>query len=599
MDRFLVHDHADTSTAAVAARDELREYPELLQELLHARGIVTRDEAEKFLNPDYVRDTHDPFLMKDMEKVVDRLVRALNTGEKIVIYSDYDADGIPGAVALHDLFRKIGFENFENYIPHRHDEGFGLNVDAVQQFAEAGANLVISIDCGIADIEPARLARELGLDLIITDHHEPPPVMPEAFAILNPKQVGCEYPEKMLCGAGVIFKLIQAVLARKAKLVNFPAATQIKEGWEKWLLDMVGLATLSDMVPLRGENRALAFYGLKVLRVSPRVGLMKLIRQAGSMQRHITEDDIGFTITPRINAASRMGIPMEAFKLLSTKDEIEAGMLATSLDKKNDERKGLVASMARDINRRIEERARTEALREVIVMGNPDWRPSLLGLVANNLKDDHGRPVFLWGREGGKVIKGSCRSDGSASVVEIMESVRETFITFGGHAFSGGFSLEQDNVHALEDRLVEAYKKIVAAAAGEDGKIRERQTIDKTLPLSAVSWQTWKIVERLGPFGTGNPKPVFLFDNARVAELKQFGKEKNHLELILEKEKPDEFTDAKSNRVSAIKFFSRPEQLSYAPRAGESVRLIATLEKSMFRNFPELRLRIIDVLAKE
>ena len=563
-------------------------YPELLRDLLKNRGIENVADAKKFLEPDYARDTHDPFLMKDMEKVTERIIRAINANEKILIYSDYDADGIPGAVILHDFFKIIGYNNFQNYIPLRQEEGFGLNKEAISLCAAEGAKLLITIDCGITDVEPVAHANELKIDVIITDHHEPSGEVPAAFAILNPKQADCQYPEKMLCGSGVMFKLIQAMLSKKSAISTIPAGEQIKEGWEKWLLDMVGLATLSDMVPLQGENRAFAFYGLKVLRMSPRIGLMKLIRKAGAMQQYITEDDIGFTITPRINAASRMGIPMDAFRLLSTKDEVEAGQLADHLDKKNNERKGLVAAMTRDINQRLQARMQNEALHEVIVMGHTDWKPSLLGLVANSLKDLHGRPVFLWGKESASVIKGSCRSD-AVSVVELMEAARPLFITFGGHRLSGGFSIEQEKIHTLEEDLSAAYRKIIAAKpAGEKsgGTFAGKYAIDKTLSLADVSWNTWSIIERVGPFGTGNPKPMFLFENVLVESARQFGKEKNHLEIKLGEDKT----------VTAISFFSTPEKYARPPVVGERISLIAALEKSMFRNYPELRLRIIDIM---
>ena len=590
---------------------ELAEYPELLQELLMARGINTRDTADKFLNPNYDRDTHDPFLMKNMERVVDRINAAIAQKEKIVIYSDYDADGIPGAVALHDTFKKLGYENFINYIPDRHEEGFGLNISAVREFAEGGAKLIITIDCGIADNLPVKLAGELGMDVIITDHHEPSGELPNAYAILNPKQSDCTYPEKILCGAGVVFKLIQAILIRRAGLLDkLPVSSQsqtsqsqtqsaqtdfqtarppeIKNGWEKWLLDMVGLATLSDMVPLTGENRAFAYYGLKVLRISPRVGLMRLLRKVNADQRYVTEDDISFTITPRINAASRMGVPMDAFSLLSTRDETKAGVLADHLDKINDERKGAVAAITKEVRKKIEERSHEEVLKEIIVMGNPNWRPSLLGLVANSLKDDHARPVFLWGREGGSLIKGSCRSDGSVSVVEIMESTKESFIAFGGHAFSGGFSVSHEQIHVLEERLVVAYRKIIEKEAQGGAGGREKIRIDKKFRLEDVTWDTYKLVEKLSPFGVGNPKPVFLFEGIEVREVKQFGKEKNHLELG--------FEDANGRKISAISFFAKLTDFSREPKAGEKINLIATLEKSLFRGRGELRLRIVDVV---
>lgn len=565
-------------------------YPDLLKELLLARGITSSEEAQKFLNPDYVRDTHDPFLMKNMEQVVLRVLAAISKGEKTIIYSDYDADGIPGAVVLHDLFKKLGYKNFENYIPDRHEEGFGLNISAVEEFAKAGANLIITIDCGIADNIPVARANELGMDVIITDHHEPNGEVPSAYAILNPKQSDCTYPEKILCGSGVIFKFVQAILQRKHLIKNSAAAIddetgiEIKDGWEKWLLDMVGLATLSDMVPLIGENRAFAYYGLKVLRISPRVGLMKLLRKVNTNQRYITEDDIGFTISPRINAASRMGVPMQAFTLLSTQDDIEAGQLADHLNKINDERKGAVAAITKEVRKKIAERGEGEEMKQILVMGNPNWRPSLLGLVANSLKDDHSRPVFLWGREGGSLIKGSCRSDGSVSVVELMEAVKESFVVFGGHAFSGGFSVSHEKIHSLEENLNVAYRKLMEKGT----PAKEKVHIDKKITLEDVTWETYKLIDKLSPFGVGNPKPVFLFENVEVDDMRQFGKEKNHLGL--------DFIDGSGRKISAISFFSKPADFAREPKKGGKVDLIASLEKSTFMGKIELRLRIIDVV---
>ena len=234
---------------------ELLGYSPLVRQLLYGRGIVSVEEAEKFLNPNYDTHTHDPFALKDMEKAVERILLAVQNDERIAIFSDYDADGIPGAVVLHDFFKRIGYLNFENYIPDRHGEGFGLNGLAIEKLAERGAKVLVTIDCGITGVDEALRAKELGMDLIITDHHLPVLVLPSAFAILNPKQSDCAYPEKMLCGSGVVFKLVQA-LTSKLKTINL----QLSIGWEKWLLDMVGLATLSDMVPLVGENRVFAHY---------------------------------------------------------------------------------------------------------------------------------------------------------------------------------------------------------------------------------------------------------------------------------------------------------------------------------------------------
>ncbi len=577
MNSYVVREHT-----ALPTQDDLAVYPELMQSLLKSRGFTTKETAEQFLNPDYDRDNHHPYRMKDMERAVERALKAIKNNEKIIIYSDYDADGIPGAVVLHDFFKKIAFENFENYIPHRTEEGFGLNIEAVEEFARDGAKLIITIDCGIADVLPVRRANDLGIDVIITDHHETGLEIPPAYAILNPKQADCQYPEKILCGSGVIFKFVQALVhtARQREIVK-----DITYGWEKWLLDMVGLATLSDMVPLVGENRVFAYYGLKVLRISPRVGLMKLLKKVKTNQRYITEDDIGFMISPRINAASRMGVPLDAFKLLSTKDEVEAGMLSEHLHAINDERKGIVASMVKEIKKTIEHRISGGTMKKVIVLGNPDWKPSLLGLVANTLKDDYGCSVFLWGREDGSVIKGSCRSDGTLSVVDIMHGAKDSFIAYGGHKMSGGFSVSHEKIHTLEDVLVSAHSILAEKGLGIG---IEPVMIDKKLSLDDVNWNTYKIIEQLAPFGVGNPKPLFMFERIVIKECKLFGKEKNHLEL--------RFITSESKPVSAIAFFASAhtrEQL----KSGMSINLVATLEKSMFKNYPELRLRIVDIIV--
>ena len=398
---------------------------DLVDRLLFYRDIKTPEEKDKFLNPDYEKHIHDPFLLKDAEKAAKRIIEAIENNEKIVIYSDYDADGIPAGVIFHDLFKKIGFNNFTNYIPHRHDEGFGLNTDAIEEFAKDNVDLLITLDCGISDMEAVKLASEKGIDVIITDHHEAHNDLPPAFAIVDHKQKDCEYPEKILCGSGIAFKLIQAIL----KLKRF----DMKEGWEKWFLDMVGLATLSDMVPLTGENRVFASYGLKVLRKSPRKGLMRLLNHLKINQKYLNEDDINFMITPRINAASRMGIPMDAFILLSTDDDNEANRLVEYLDHINNERKGIVASLVKEVKKIIHERHK-ENPRPIIVAGNPLWRPSLLGLVANTCAEEFSKPVFLWGRDGDNIIKGSCRSGNTVSVVDIMHKVPDgIMLQYGGH----------------------------------------------------------------------------------------------------------------------------------------------------------------------
>jgi len=573
------------------------------------------DIAEKFLNPDYEKDIHDPFLLKDAEKAGKRIIKAIENKEKIAVYADYDADGIPGASIMNDFLTRINYKNFIVYIPHRHNEGFGLNVEAVKELADQEVKLIITIDCGITDVVAVEKANELGVDVIITDHHEPPTPLPPAFAIVDHKQSDCNYPDKNICGSGVAFKLIQAIL----KLNRFG----LKDGHEKWLLDLVGIATLSDMVPLVGENRIFAYYGLSVLRKSPRKGLMQLLRKLKIDQRYLNEDDVAFMITPRINAASRMGLPMDAYNLLTADNDIDAHKYADLLDKINNERKGVVASLVKEVKRTLEERYGDE-VPAVIVLGNPEWRPSLLGLVANTCAEEYDRPAFFWGRDGGNVIKGSCRSEGKTSVVELMRaSVSETFLQFGGHKHSGGFAVSNEEIHFLEKRLNEGATLLRSQEAGFEGQKSKddcskielekivgqipeidlhaefdtsENIIDSEITLDEVDKVLFGEINRLAPFGVGNPKPIFLFRNLQPVSVRKFGKGNDHIEIVFKKKFGE--------KVSAIAFFGVKEKWAnkileddYNKTAGK-IDLIASIEKSMFRGRPEIRLRVVDVVAE-
>ena len=565
----------------------MKRYGELLRTLLEKRGITDSAQAEIFLNPDYGRDFHDPFLMKDMEKACIRIFEAVDSKEKIVIYADYDCDGIPGAVILNDLFRllNIPVEVYPHtkdfgvgvYIPQRNSEGYGLNLDAIKQFKESGAKLLITVDLGITAVAEIAQAEMNGIDVIIIDHHIPRKTLPRACAILNPKVDN--YPEKILCGAGVVFKLAQAFIEKYGEYFK------IKEGAEKWMLDMAGLATLSDMVPLIGENRAMAYFGMKVLKKSSRPGLQKLLAKINIEQRYLSEDDIGFMITPRLNAASRMDDPMRAYELLATDDEAEAGALVDHLSRINDERKIIVTGIMREVNKKFEKRE----MGEVIVIGNPEWRVGVLGLVAGKISDEHQKPVFVWGKDENDCIKGSCRSDGSVSVVELMTETSESFIDFGGHELAGGFTVHNEKIHFLEEALSLSFLKMqerekTPSLASDEAKS------DLVLNLSDVNIKNWREIEKLAPFGLGNPKPVFLFENVKIEKIKKFGKNGSgeHLEII--------FSDINKNKATAISFFSDIDSFENQISEGLGVDLLATFDLSHFRGREELRLRIIDIL---
>ncbi len=569
--------YATRKPLSVDEKNSLSPHSDLLAHLLFHRGITDSAAAGKFLTPDYARDTHDPFLLKDADKAAARIIQAVHAGEKIAVYADYDADGIPGAALFNDMFTRIGYANFVIYIPHRHNEGFGLHEAAIDELAASGVKLLITVDCGISDARAAAHAKEKGLDVIITDHHEPPAELPPAYAVIDSRQKGCEYPDKNLCGTGVAYKLIQAILAKNR--------FGLKDGMEKWMLDLVGIATLSDMVPLTGENRVFAHYGMTVLRKTPRMGLRRLFTKLKIAQQHLTEDDITFMITPRINAASRMGVPMDAFRMLSAVDEAVARECADHLDEINKERKGVVASLVKEVKKVVRER-HGENMPRVIVLGNPEWRPSLLGLAANSCAEEFRRPVFLWGRDGENAIKGSCRSEGRTNLVELMRHTPAgTFKEFGGHRFSGGFGVANEAVHFLEQHLNASADTMNAGAAAV---AEPEELVDAELALPSVTYRMYDDIARLAPFGLGNPKPVFVFRNVKPVSVRTFGKGNDHVEIILEK--------GPGQKIPAISFFGATEEWAATTKAGENIDLVASVEKSMFRGRPELRLRIVDVI---
>jgi single-stranded-DNA-specific exonuclease len=553
-----------------------------LTDLLFRRGLTLPEDIERFLFPSYERDIGDPFGITDMEKAVLRVLDAVASGERITIYGDYDADGIPGSVVLHDFFRKIGHDALSVYIPHRHHEGYGLNQGAIETLAKEGTSLLITVDSGITDTAEVALANSLGMEVIVTDHHLVPPELPPAYAVLNSKRADDSYHDDMLCGAAVAWKLVSALLVRGKKDPREEVRSRfeaVPDGWEKTLLDMAGLSTIADMVPLRKENRAIATFGLRMLRLSRRPGLRALLDEAKVSQESLVEDDIAFTIAPRLNAASRMDVPLRAFELLATRDSAEARMLAEHLGSLNGERKSEVARMMKEARRVLALRE----VREVIVLGNPAWRVGVVGIVAGQIAEEFDRPTFVWGKEGSSVIKGSCRSDGRVDLVALMRALPDGVVAdFGGHEFSGGFSLAHDAIHHLEDELVRAHGRIAVREKSEDAEGEP----ECALSLGDVDAAHWEDLSLLAPFGEGNPKPIFRFSAVRIEKVERFGKEKQHLRLSLK--------DG-SGRAQAIAFFSGPDDYDAEVVEGAVVDLIATMERSTFLGRTELRLRIVDV----
>ncbi len=551
--------------------------------LLRKRGIPD-EEIPDFLNPSYEKHIGNPFDIHGVPQAVARILTAIQNKEKICVYSDYDCDGIPGGVLLREFFDGIGYP-VDIYVPHRHNEGYGVHIHAVDLLKEKGVTLIITVDLAITNIEEIAYAKSIGVDFIVTDHHLPinsetGQVVPDAIAVINSKQDACTYHDKMLCGCAVAWKLACGVLAKlREENINdevYETVSKLPAGWEKWMLDLVGISTIADMVPLVKENRALAHYGLKVLRKTKRPGLLHIFNEQRMRPINLSEDDIAFTIAPRVNAASRMGAPIQAHHMLYEKNPKLAEGFARDLEVLNTERKAgvkdIISTLVFDHD---------VYKNDVIVVGDMSWGPGILGLIAQNIIDETGKPTFVWGQGDDKTqVKGSCRSLGNVHVVELMARVGHDVLThWGGHEGAGGFALTIENIPKLSDALNEAVKHTTRKEIGS-----QEIEIDADLTIDDIHELTYKAIELLAPFGEGNAKPVFGFTNLTPLATKRFGKKNEHLEII--------YPTSKGGKIKAIQFFVKGD---IEEKASKPHTLLAHLEKSYFAGKTELRLRIVDI----
>ena len=556
---------------------ELGDMPEIAKSFLYHRGVKTRAEAEKFLTPNYDKNIGDPFLILNMKKAASRIVAAIENNERIIIFGDYDADGICASVVFHDFFKKIGFENFHVHIPDRYLEGYGLTVKAIDEFFKQGAKFIVSLDCGITNNKEVESANNLGLEVIIIDHHLVPENPPKAYAIINLKQERETYLTKFLSGAGIAFKTICAVI----KIGQF----NIVPGWEKWLLDVVAIATVADMVPLMGENRTLVYYGLKVLNKTQRPGLLSFYRRLRLSPHNIMEDDLSFLIAPRLNVAGRMEHATISFNLLTTQSGQEADWISDRLETMNGDRKEIVDKIIKTIDSEIglASPIGEKMQPDVIMTGDANWNPGVLGLAANRVLEKYNCPVFLWGK-GGDSIKGSCRSNGAINLVDFMKELPAGLLdNQGGHGLSAGFSIAENKVKKLKEEIIKLY------AVFPKKEINNVIYIEKEAIIDDVDVAFFSTIEAFQPFGVDNPKPIFYFKNLNIHGVKKFGNGGAHLQLDFKK------NDGKI--VSAIGFFIA-QDYRFGLKVGQNIDLAASIEKSNFRNKPEIRLRIVDIKTK-
>ncbi len=546
---------------------------DLEKQLLFYRGIKTEEEIEKFFNPDYGRDLRDAFDFIEMKKITDRIVKAVKSHEKIVIFGDYDADGIGACAIFHDFFQKIGFENFDVYIPDRMD-GYGLNLKIIDEFVRQKVGLVITVDCGITDNEEIKKANKGKIDVIVTDHHLPPDELPPAFAMLDPLMERENYPFKKFTGAGLAFKVVSALCLREE--------FKIIPGWEKWLLDVAAISTIADMFPLIDENRVLVFYGLEVLKKTRREGLIYLLEKLQIDKANVNEDDISFSVAPCINVASRMEHAAISYALLTTESKEEADALSQKLIEKNEERKKLTDEIFKQISLDID----GVKLPDVFVFGDSKWPVGILAPLANKLLEKYSRPVFLWAGDDADGVKGSCRSDGSINLVDFMAEIgNKIFIESGGHVLAAGFTVKNGQLKNLKKEIEEAYRKM------PHDKIEPPAIwLDAELNLDNIDWNFISFLNKFRPFGMGNPKPVFLFSNLEVFGTRTFGNGGIHLQL--------NFKKSNGEIISAIGFFMQ-QHLDFLIEKGTKIDLAASVEENRFNGRHEIRLRIVDMRKAE
>jgi single-stranded-DNA-specific exonuclease len=596
--------------------EKLSDYPKLLAQLLYNRGITEKEKIQEFIEPKY-EGLNSPFLFLDMQKAVDRIWLAIDRGEKICIYGDYDADAVTANAVLQQTFKYLGVE-VESYIPDRFTEGYGINMEALQKIKDKGSTMIITVDCGTNSIDAAEFCSANGIDLIITDHHEVIGELPKAFAVINPKNRQDKYPYEDITGVGVAFKLASAILSKHEKVTsrlpsrNFSRTSissavknirdpeQSKEldpgysamissernsgmehkeysgGYEKWLLDLVAIGTVADCHSLLGENRILVKYGLRVLAKTRWVGLRALIKSSALDFTKTPPDTytLGFVIAPRLNAAGRLEHADVALNLLMETDPSLAAEKAEGLEQINRKRQDQTA--------RIVSEAKEQALvlgeRKIIVIAGEGWNKGVVGLVAGRLAEEFYKPVIVMEKTA-EFSTGSARTVGEFNILEAIKFSSQHVLRFGGHKQAAGLTVETKNLELFYQQML-----IYADANMPESANQKTLELEAELGESDLSLVTCHLLLQMEPFGASNPKPKFLITGMKIASWRQMGASKQHSQMQLQK-------GAKT--VSAIAFNSAALEKSFKP--GDTVDVAAELMEDTWNGRSEVKLRVVDL----
>ena len=577
--RWVVKPQGDPATVAMLAT-ELGISP-VLANLLVQRGIDTVEKANKFFKPD-LSDLHDPVLMKDMDRAVERVEQAVKRGEKIMIYGDYDVDGCTAVALVYKFLRQIGHKNLTFYIPDRYTEGYGISVRGIDVAARKGVSLVIALDCGIKATEKVLYAKTKGVDFIICDHHLPAEEIPQAVAVLDPKRVDCNYPFDELSGCGVGFKLVQAYAQK-----NGIPFSQILD-----LLDLLVVSIASDIVPLSDENRILAYFGLKNLNSRPSKGLLSIIKICGLDKHQITIDDIVFKIGPRINAAGRMRMDENdenaspsgghaAVELLIEGNESEAAKFGEVIDAYNQDRKSIDRSVTQEAHDYIEQHPDLKALKSTVVY-NPKWMKGIVGIVASRLIETYYRPPVVLTMSNG-FVTGSARSVPGFDLYQAVESCSDLLENFGGHMYAAGLTMKPENVAEFTRRFNAYVEEHI-----DPQMLIPQVDADSELLFSEITPEFRHHLNRFQPFGPGNMSPVFVTRSvSNHGDAKLVGLEREHLKMdLIQRQKPN-------TKIPAIAF-QQPTHYEWV-RSGKPIDVCYQIVENHYRGMVTTQLRVRDI----
>ncbi len=540
----------------------LKEYniSENIAKILDSRGINKIDEVKKYFSDEY-EEGYDPFLMHDMNRAVERINNAIENEEKILVYGDYDADGITSTVLLVETLVSLGAD-VSSYIPNRFDEGYGPNKDAFTKIIKSGISLIITVDNGIAGVEEVDLANSLGCDVIITDHHKIQDEIPKAYAVIHPEHPEGQYPFGKLAGVGVAFKLAHALL----------------EIYPDFLLDLVAIGTVADMVSLTDENRIFVKQGIELLNEDPRIGI-KMLLELSNITTNIDEQTIGFYIAPKLNSIGRMDSAKVGLSFLMAEDASVAKSLAEQIEEYNVQRKEITENIVKDVIETIEN---SDIKNKSVIMVSGDYHEGVLGIVASNIVEKYHRPVLIMNNKEG-ILKGSARSVFDFNIYTAINKIGDKFKAYGGHTLAAGFSFDEKNFKEIEEALCDEFNNYK-----NNNELKSTKNIDIVTSLEEVSYQFLNSLEMLKPFGMDFEKPSILLENARVIEKVYFGTDKQYLRLTI------------ADEVGSLECISFKDNTIFeVVDINDTIDLLCTIDKNYFNGRTKLQAHIIDMKVKE